>query len=146
MLTGLSFAARISMRAILVVTVAKWAASRQRSDLQLGPLSQLSPTRARPFGRRHVDARRIRRRSARMMMDQTEQLSEVISAIYDAVLDRSLWNGVLGKVAHFAGGSAAILFSTSTDGGNATVFYESGTDPQYRHLDFNKYLQCSRHN
>lgn len=79
-------------------------------------------------------------------MDQTEQLSEAISEIYDAVLDRSLWNGVLGKVAHFAGGSAAILFSTSTDGGNATVFYESGTDPQYRHLDFNKYVQCSRHN
>jgi DNA-binding CsgD family transcriptional regulator len=81
-----------------------------------------------------------------MMMDQTEQLSEVISAIYDAVLDRSLWNGVLGKVARFVGGSAAILFSTSADAGNATVFYDSGTDPQYRQLDFDEYVHCGRHN
>jgi DNA-binding CsgD family transcriptional regulator/PAS domain-containing protein len=76
-----------------------------------------------------------------MTMDQAEQLSELISDIYDAALDSSLWGGVIGKTARFVGGSAAAIFSKSPTAGNGHVYYESGTDPYYRQLYFDKYVK-----
>jgi PAS domain-containing protein len=76
-----------------------------------------------------------------MIMDPTERLSRLISAIYDAALDPSLWSAVLGDAARYIGGSSAALFSkdATTDSGN--VYYESGTDPHYRQLYFDKYVK-----
>jgi hypothetical protein len=74
-------------------------------------------------------------------MDQAEQLSELISEIYDAALDPSLWSGVVGKAGRFVGGSAAAIFSKSPTDGNGRVLYESGTDPYYRQLYFDKYVK-----
>jgi DNA-binding CsgD family transcriptional regulator len=73
-------------------------------------------------------------------MAQEEQLSELIGEIYDAALDASLWSDVLGKAACFVGGSAAAIYSKSPTAGNGDVYYESGTDPYYRQLYFDKYV------
>ncbi|THD55264.1 MAG: LuxR family transcriptional regulator [Bradyrhizobium sp.] len=74
-------------------------------------------------------------------MDQAEQLSELIGEIYDAALDPSLWSDVVGKAGRFVGGSAAAIFSKSPIAGNGNVYYESGTDPYYRQLYFDKYVK-----
>ena len=74
-------------------------------------------------------------------MDQTEQLSELVGDIYDAALDSSLWNEVVGKAARFVGGSAAAIFSKSPIEGNGDVHYECGIDPHYRRLYFEKYVK-----
>jgi DNA-binding CsgD family transcriptional regulator len=74
-------------------------------------------------------------------MAQQEQLSEFIGEIYDAALDSSLWSDVVGKAARFVGGSAAAIYSKSPTAGNGDVYYESGTDPYYRQLYFEKYVK-----
>jgi DNA-binding CsgD family transcriptional regulator len=74
-------------------------------------------------------------------MAQEEQLSEFIGEIYDAALDSSLWSDVVGKAARFVGGSAAAIYSKSPTAGNGDVYYESGTDPYYRQLYFEKYVK-----
>jgi DNA-binding CsgD family transcriptional regulator len=76
-----------------------------------------------------------------MTMDQEAQLSELIGEIYDAALDPSLWNDVVGKAAHFVGGPAAAIYSKSPTTGNGDVYYEAGTDPYYRQLYFDKYVK-----
>jgi DNA-binding CsgD family transcriptional regulator len=76
-----------------------------------------------------------------MMMVQEEQLPELIGDIYDAALDSSLWSEVVGKAGRFVGGSAAAIFSKSPIDGNGDVHYESGIDPHYRRLYFEKYVK-----
>jgi len=76
-----------------------------------------------------------------MTMDQEEKLSELIGEIYDAALDPSLWNGVVGKAARFVGGSAAAIFSKSPTALNGHIYFEFGTDPHYRQLYFDKYIK-----
>jgi DNA-binding CsgD family transcriptional regulator len=80
-------------------------------------------------------------RLSRMTMDREAQLSELIGEIYDAALDPSLWSDVVGKAGHFVGGSGAAIFSKSPTAGNGNVYYESGTDPYYRDLYFDKYVK-----
>jgi DNA-binding CsgD family transcriptional regulator len=74
-------------------------------------------------------------------MEQDEQLSGLIGEIYDAALDATLWSGVVGKAAHFVGGSGAAIFSKSPTAGNGSVYYDFGIDPYYRELYFNKYVK-----
>jgi DNA-binding CsgD family transcriptional regulator len=76
-----------------------------------------------------------------MTMDQAEQFSGLVGDIYDAALDPLLWSGVVGKVGRFVGGSAAAIFSKSLTAGSGNVHYEFGTDPHYRKLYFDKYLE-----
>jgi DNA-binding CsgD family transcriptional regulator len=76
-----------------------------------------------------------------MTMDQAEQLSELIGEIYDAALDHSLWPDVLGKAGRFVGGPAAALYAKSPIGLTGHVYHQSGTDPYYRELYFNKYIE-----
>jgi DNA-binding CsgD family transcriptional regulator len=75
-----------------------------------------------------------------MTMDQVEQLPELIGEIYDAALDPSLWNDVVGKVARFVGGSAAVVVSKNPTAGNGNAYDEPGTDP-YSELYFDKYAE-----
>jgi DNA-binding CsgD family transcriptional regulator len=74
-------------------------------------------------------------------MNQAEQLSGLIGDIYDAALDSTLWSEVVGKAALFVGGSAAAIYSKSPIAGNGNVYFESGTDPYYRQLYFEKYVK-----
>jgi len=73
-------------------------------------------------------------------MDQAE-LSKLVSDVYDAALDSSLWSEVVGKAGRFVGGPAAAIFSKSPTAGSGSVYYQSGTDPYYRKLYFNKYVK-----
>jgi DNA-binding CsgD family transcriptional regulator len=74
-------------------------------------------------------------------MDPEEQLSQLIGDVYDAALDPSLWSDVVGKAGHFVGGSGAAIFSKSPTAGSGTVYYDSGVDPHYRQLYFDKYVK-----
>ena len=80
-------------------------------------------------------------RCPRMTMDQTASLSELIGEIYDAALDPLLWRDVVGKAGRFVGGSAAAIFSKNPTAGSGNVYYESGCDPYYSKLYFEKYLK-----
>jgi DNA-binding CsgD family transcriptional regulator len=74
-------------------------------------------------------------------MDQAEQCSSLIGEIYDAALDPSLWSDVVGKAARFVGGSAAAIYAKSPTALTGNLYYESGTDPYYRQLYFDKYIK-----
>jgi DNA-binding CsgD family transcriptional regulator len=72
------------------------------------------------------------------MMCEQWQLSTLIAEIYDASGEPSLWRDVLGKIAHFVGGSAATLLSEGVAG---TAVYDYGTDPHYRQLYLDHYIE-----
>ena len=74
-------------------------------------------------------------------MDQAEHCSSLIGEIYDAALDPSLWSDVVGKAARFVGGSAAAIYAKSPTALSGNLYYESGTDPYYRQLYFDKYIE-----
>jgi DNA-binding CsgD family transcriptional regulator/PAS domain-containing protein len=76
-----------------------------------------------------------------MTMDQAEQLSEFIGEIYDAALDPSLWNEVLGKAGRYVGGSAAGIFAKNPTALTGNVYYQSGKNKHYGQLYFNKYIK-----
>jgi DNA-binding CsgD family transcriptional regulator len=74
-------------------------------------------------------------------MDQAEECSSLIGEIYDAALDPSLWSDVVGKAGRFVGGSAAAIYAKSPTALTGNLYYESGTDPYYRQLYFDKYIK-----
>jgi len=73
------------------------------------------------------------------MNPETKVLSELISTIYDAPLDPTLWPDVLKKLAEFVGGSAASIYCKNSDAG--TVYHQFGIDPHYQQLYFSKYVR-----
>ena len=74
-------------------------------------------------------------------MGHEAQLLELIGEIYDAALDLTLWRDVVGKAGRFVGGPAASIFSKNPIAGTGNIHYESGVDPYYRDLYFEKYLK-----
>lgn len=74
-------------------------------------------------------------------MGHEAQLFELIGEIYDAALDLTLWRDVVGKAGRFVGGRAAAIFSKSPIAGTGNVYYDSGIDPYYRDLYFEKYVK-----
>ncbi len=74
-------------------------------------------------------------------MGDEAELFELIGEIYDAALDPSLWSEIVGKAGRFVGGPAAAIFSKSPIAGTGSVYYQSGIDPYYRDLYFEKYLK-----
>ena len=95
----------------------------------------------RAVGCKYPDDRRPGVSSSVMTTDQAENLSELISEIYDAALDPSLWSDVVGKAGRFVGGSAGAIFSRSAVAGNGNAYSGSGTDPYYRQLYRDKYAE-----
>jgi len=77
-------------------------------------------------------------------MDQAKKLSELISEIYDAALDPSLWRDVVGRAGRFVGGSTAAIFSKDAVVGSGNVYYESAIDPYYRKLYCDEYVKLDR--
>lgn len=69
-----------------------------------------------------------------------ERLSSLVSHIYDAALDASLWSPVLQEVARVARSSAASLFVRDSALLTGDAFHQFGIDPQYRRLYFDKYI------
>jgi DNA-binding CsgD family transcriptional regulator len=74
-------------------------------------------------------------------MSEAARLSALIGDIYDAALEPLLWTGVVEKACRFVGGSAASIFSRDSVRGTGNAYYNFGTDPQYEHLYFEKYIK-----
>jgi DNA-binding CsgD family transcriptional regulator/PAS domain-containing protein len=70
-----------------------------------------------------------------------EEVSSLISDIYDAALDPTLWVGVLENSARFVGGPAASLFWKDAASKSGDVVYDCGIEPYYRQLYFEKYAK-----
>jgi DNA-binding CsgD family transcriptional regulator len=75
------------------------------------------------------------------MIPEEQRLSELVSAIYDTVLDRSLWPAVMKMSAEFVGGSAASVYSKNSATGRGSVYYKYGVEPYYEHLYFSKLVR-----
>jgi DNA-binding CsgD family transcriptional regulator len=75
-------------------------------------------------------------------MQETDELSALISDIYDAALDSGLWESALGKARDFVGGCSAFLFTKDASLRDAQLLFEDGTsEPYYRQLYFEKYVK-----
>jgi hypothetical protein len=71
-----------------------------------------------------------------------EDLSSLIGDIYDASLDSSLWQDVLGKIKRFVGGHAAALAWKDAVAKRGDSFYDDGgVAPEFRQLYFEKYIK-----
>jgi len=73
-------------------------------------------------------------------MDRDETLLELIGGIYDTTLNPEIWNAVLPRIGAFVGGSAGGLFAHHPSRRSASIYYQFGTDPDYRQLYLEKYL------
>ena len=73
-------------------------------------------------------------------MDPDQALLQLIGGIYDAVLNPDAWNVILPRIGAFVGGSSGGLFAHDSSRRSGNVFYEFGTDPNFRHLYLEKYM------
>jgi DNA-binding CsgD family transcriptional regulator len=119
---------------------------------QYDPQLPASPQTISPLSQRHTqlagnttfnlnsnpNAPQLPKTSLKITMVLPNQLSDLIGDIHDAALDASLWSEVVGKAGRFVGGPAAAIFSKNA--GSGDVHYEFGTDPHYRELYFEKYV------
>jgi len=71
----------------------------------------------------------------------TEELVDIIGAIYDTVLDRTIWPDVLRRLSLFVDGAASAVFweDAANNQGDA-YFDDGGIPPHYRDLYFSKYV------
>ncbi|MGJ4889543.1 helix-turn-helix transcriptional regulator [Bradyrhizobium sp. HKCCYLRH3099] len=74
-------------------------------------------------------------------MAQADELLDLIGDIYDAALDASRWPDVVGRAGRFVGGQVASIFSKSPIAGGGDVLCQSGIDPHYCRLYFEKYVK-----
>jgi DNA-binding CsgD family transcriptional regulator len=73
-------------------------------------------------------------------MDRDEILLPLIGGIYDSALNPDTWNVILPRIGAFVGGSAGGLFAHDSSRRSGNVFYEFGTDPDFRRIYFEKYM------
>ena len=73
-----------------------------------------------------------------MNLDKT--LLQLIGEIYDSTLNPEAWNAVLPRIGAFVGGSAGGLFAHDSSRRSGNIYYQFGTDPDYRQLYLDKYL------
>lgn len=74
-------------------------------------------------------------------MAHADETQDLIGDIYDAALDPSLWPDVVGRAGRFVGGQVASIFSKSPIAGGGDVLCQSGIDPHYCRLYFEKYVK-----
>ena len=77
------------------------------------------------------------------MTEESKQLSDLISDIYDVALDQSLWPDVLAKICAFVGGCGANLFSHDVASRSAAVHVQWGNDPHYQQLYLEEYIKLN---
>jgi DNA-binding CsgD family transcriptional regulator len=73
-----------------------------------------------------------------------EGLMPLVGAIYDTVLDRTIWPDVLRKLSQFVRGTASAIFwqDGAKDQGD-TYFHDGGISPHYGDLYFSKYVRLN---
>lgn len=76
-------------------------------------------------------------------MWDTEQISSLIGAIYDASLDPALWRDVLAQISAFVEAPASALVRHDVLAGSGSFYYSWGDDPHYTKLYFEKYLKLN---
>jgi len=74
-------------------------------------------------------------------MAHADDVQDLIGDIYDAALEPSLWPDVVGRAGRFVGGQVASIFSKSPIAGGGDVLCQSGIDPHYCRLYFEKYVK-----
>jgi hypothetical protein len=70
-------------------------------------------------------------------------LSGLMTAIYDAALDESLWPAALEKICTFVSGPAAMIFAHDGTLRSGQRFFSWGDDPEYTRLYFERYAKIS---
>lgn len=73
-------------------------------------------------------------------MDGDEILLPLIGGIYDCALNPDTWNVILPRIGAFVGGSAGGLFAHHASRKSGNVFYQFGTDPNFRKVYLEKYI------
>jgi DNA-binding CsgD family transcriptional regulator/PAS domain-containing protein len=73
-------------------------------------------------------------------MDPDVTLLALIGGIYDAALNPDTWNAILPKIGAFVGGSSGGLFAHHATRRSGNVYYEFGTDPDFRKVYLEKYI------
>jgi DNA-binding CsgD family transcriptional regulator len=76
----------------------------------------------------------------RLRMDLDETLLQLIGGIYDCTLNPGSWNAILPRIGAFVGGSAGGLFAHHSSPRSGSIYYQFGTDPDYRQLYLDKYV------
>jgi len=75
-----------------------------------------------------------------LRMDLDETLLPLIGGIYDSALNPDTWNAILPRIGAFVGGSSGGLFAHHSTRRSGNVFYEFGTDPNFRKVYLDKYI------
>ena len=71
----------------------------------------------------------------------TEELMDLVGAVYDTVLDRTIWPDVLKKLSLFVEGAAsAVFWEDGVSSQGDVYFYDDGIPPYYKDLYFSKYV------
>jgi DNA-binding CsgD family transcriptional regulator len=73
-------------------------------------------------------------------MEPDLTLLSLIGGIYDAALNPDSWNAILPRIGAFVGGSSGGLFAHHSSRRSGNVFYEFGTDPDFRKVYLEKYI------
>jgi DNA-binding CsgD family transcriptional regulator/PAS domain-containing protein len=74
-------------------------------------------------------------------MFDPEHVSSLIGDIYDAVVDQTLWTGVLDKAAQFVGAQAGILLWQDTGTMSVELIHAFGIEPRYVDLYVERYAK-----
>ena len=73
------------------------------------------------------------------MLSEAQILSSLITAIYDAALDQTLWPAALEQICAFIQGPAAMIFAHDAALKGGHRFHSWGDDPDYTRLYFERY-------
>ena len=76
----------------------------------------------------------------RRRMDRDETLLDLIGGIYDSTLNPDNWNAILPRIGAFVGGSSGGLFAHHSTRRSGNIFYEFGTDPNFRKVYLDRYM------
>jgi len=76
----------------------------------------------------------------RQHMNVDGTVLSLIGEIYDCALNPESWNAVLPRIGAFVGGSSGGLFAHHSSRRSGNVFYQFGTDPDFRRLYLEKYM------
>jgi DNA-binding NarL/FixJ family response regulator len=74
------------------------------------------------------------------MESEATALSAVISEIYDAAVDPTLWSQALGSICAFVGGLSSVLYWHDAATERSEALHLFNEDPTYTRLYFEKYL------
>ena len=75
------------------------------------------------------------------MYDEQQQLSRLITDVYDAALNPSFWVDVLRSAAGFVGGVGASVYFRSAGNDTGHAVHAFGIEPHYQLLYFDKYAK-----